>query len=443
MLKRIVIILLSLLAAIAVRAQESWTLEECIRYAEEHNIDVQKQALTTDRSRLALQEGRWAFVPSLSASSNYTASTGRVLDPTTYQFVQTNLTSNNSSSISGDIILFEGGKKIHILEKAKLSLRASFLQEESVKYNLRLNVVAAYMDVLCAAENVLIAEQSASLVKAQLEHSTVLLEAGDITESDVLQLRTQLFAAQNDVASARQSELIAKLSLCDLLEIDDYESFKIVEPSDSEPLAGIVDIDVAIESHPDYQTAILNESLARSDLKIARATLYPRLSLSAGYGSSFSDARKKSIVEPDGTLKYEAYPFLQQYADNSSAYVSIGLQIPILTGFSARNSVKRAEIAQTEAQFSTVAIRKDLRKKILQAQIDCNSARDRYLRAREEVRYAENAQRQIDEKYKLGVTDYLTWSTALVELAKARYSEAEAKYTHLLTKTKLKLLYSN
>ena len=432
MLKRAFIIAAFLLSVLSLRAQEAWTLEDCIRYAEEHSIDVQKQSFTTDRSRLALQEGKWAFVPSISASTNYTASTGRVLDPTTYQFVQTNLTGNSSSSVSGDIALFEGGKKIHTLERAKLSLRASLLQEESVRYSLRLNVIAAYMDVLCAHENILIAEQSVSLVEAQYEHSKVRLEAGDITESDVLQLRSQLYAAQNDVSSARQSAQMALLTLCDLLEIDDYKSFKVAEPSMSDMTAELLDVNAAIENHPDYQASLINESLARQDVKIAKASLYPTLSLSAGYGSSFSDARQKAIANPDGTIKYEAYPFFQQYADNQSAYVSVGLKIPILMGLSARTSVKRAKIAKAEAEFETLSIRKQLRKQILQAQIDCDAARDKYLRACEEVRYAEEAQRQIEEKYNLGETDCLTWSTALVELAKARYSQAEAKYTSLM-----------
>lgn len=432
MLKHVFILAVSLFAALTIQAQKVWTLEDCINYAEENSIDVQKQALTTDKSRLDLQEGKWAFVPSISASTNYTASTGRVLDPTTYQFVQTSLTGNSSSSISGDIALFEGGKKIHALKRAKLSLRASLLKEESVRYNLKLNVIAAYMDVLCAEENIRIAEQSASLVEAQYERSKIRLEAGDITESDVLQLRSQLYSAQNDVSSARQSAKMALLSLCNLLEIEDYESFKVAEPAMDELTTELLDMDAAIEKHPDYQASLLNESLAHQDIKIAKASLYPTLSLSAGYGSSFSDARQKAIPNPDGTITYEAYPFFQQYADNRSVYVSVGLRIPIITGLSARNSVKRAKIAASEAECETLSIRKLLRKNILQAQIDCEAARDKYLRAREEVRYAEEAQRQIEEKYNLGETDCLAWSAALAELAKAKYSESEAKYTCLL-----------
>ena len=61
------------------------------------------------------------------------------------------------------------------------------------------------------------------------------------------------------------------------------------------------------------------------------------------------------------------------------------------------------------------------------------------MRAKEEVRYAEEAYRQIDEKYNFGATDFLSWNTAFVELAKARYSLAESKYTYILKLEILKI----
>ena len=112
---------------------QTWSLEDCVHYAMENSTEVNKQSYSIEREELTLQEGKWAFVPKLSASSSYTMSTGRVLDPTTYQFVSTKYTGNSSTSVSGDITLFEGGKKIFTLSKAKLSLRTAMLKDESVK----------------------------------------------------------------------------------------------------------------------------------------------------------------------------------------------------------------------------------------------------------------------------------------------------------------------
>ena len=96
-------------------------------------------------------------------------------------------------------------------------------------------------------------------------------------------------------------------------------------------------------------------------------------------------------------------------------------------------------MAAREAQLSTVELSKQLRKEILQAQIDCRTALEQYLRAVEEVKYAEEAQRQLTEKYNLGTTDYISWNNALVELAKAKYRLAESKYTYCFKKEMLNI----
>lgn len=441
MLKRLSIILLCLCVPLCMLGQERhvWTLDECIGMALERNISVRKQELLMDRAELALSEKEWSFAPSLRFSSSYTMSTGRVLDPTTYQFVETSYTGNSSSSLSGDVTLYEGGRKLLAFERAKLSLLETALKDESLKQNLTLKVIATYMDALCSEEQVKIAEETAASVKVQFERSKALLEAGSITESDLLQLQSQMFSARNDISSAKNSHEMAMISLCDLLEVDDYGGFEIVPPESMEDAYPLINLSDAVENHPDYRSSLLAEKAAEMDSRIAKAALSPRLSLSAGYGSSFSDARKKAVQNYDGTFKYEAYPFFDQYMDNASAYASVSLSIPILTGLSARNEVKRAGMAAREAQLSTVELSKQLRKEILQAQIDCRTALEQYLRAVEEVKYAEEAQRQLTEKYNLGTTDYISWNNALVELAKAKYRLAESKYTYCFKKEMLNI----
>lgn len=77
-------------------------------------------------------------------------------------------------------------------------------------------------------------------------------------------------------------------------------------------------------------------------------------------------------------------------------------------------------------------IERKIRKQLIQAQLDCLSAKEQYTHSVNEAKYAEEAFKQIERKYELGAVDFLAWNTAAIELAKARYSLVEAKYTYYL-----------
>lgn len=418
-----------------------WTLQACVDYALEHNLEIRRQELSEQESQINLRESKWAFSPSLSASAGATGSTGRVLDPTTYQFVQTSYTANTSSSISGNVTIFEGGRKIYALRKSELGLKASLLDSESLRDNIKMNVIASFLDVLCAEEQKKSAESTVLKLEEQLKRSQIMFEAGSITESDVLQLNSQLFAARNDVASARNAYDMARLSLCNLLELEDYKSFSVCAP-DEDYTQILLDVEKSVESTPDFKRAVLNSELSLWDERLSKAAMWPTLSLSVGYGTNYSDARKKMVQNPDGTISYEAYPFLQQYADNASAFASISLNIPILTGMRANSGVKRARLQVQKTELAVATVRKDIHKQILQAQIDFETASDKYKGAQEQLLYAEAAEKQICDKYNLGATDFNSWNTAVYELAVAKYNLSQARCT-LMMKYEILKIYAN
>lgn len=143
-------------------AQKRWSLEECIAYALEHNIEIKSQALITEAKRVDLAESKWAYAPSISASNSYNLSTGRVLDPTTYDFIENQTVQGNNTSISAGISLFGGMGNLHQLKRAKLDLHAALLGVEKARNDITLNVTAYYLEILCAHENIRNAKQIVS-----------------------------------------------------------------------------------------------------------------------------------------------------------------------------------------------------------------------------------------------------------------------------------------
>lgn len=431
-------VILAMLAAGTLCAQtpsKVWTLEECIGYALEHNIEVKRQELGVDDSETGLSETRWDYAPSLSAGSSYSLSSGRVLDQTTYEFIENNVVGSSSASVSGSVQVFSGMRRHYALKKAKASLKASLADLESVRTDVELNVTAAYLQILCDQENLASAREMASMLESQMERIQTMVDLGRVTEADLLQIRSQHYAALNNVAAAEGQCRLSRMEMCQLLEIQDWEGFAIepIEADDYDGMQLFPSTDsIAVESRPEYRSAEAGVEVARRNLQIARSSYYPTLSLSAGYGTSYSGARQKAVQNPDGTYRYEAYPFFRQYLDNGSSYISLSLNIPIFSGMSTRNSVRRARNASMDAQYALQTIRKQLSREYEQALIEYQTSCRQYETAREQLAYAEEAARMMTEKYNLGKTDFTSWNTAMTELAKAKYAMGTMRYSMYL-----------
>lgn len=434
--------ILAMLAAGTLCAQtpsKVWTLEECIDYALEHNIEIKRQELGVSNSEIALSESRWDYAPSLSAGSSYSISSGRVLDQTTYEFIENNVVGSSSASVSGSVQVFSGMRRHYALKKAKASMKVSMADLESVRQDVELNVTAAYLQILCDQENLASARGMALILESQMAKIQAMVDLGKVTEADLLQIRSQHYAALNDVAAAEGQCRLSKMELCQLLEIQDWEDFKIepIEVNDYEGMQLFPRTDsISVESRPEYRSAEAGVEVAKRDLQMARSSYYPTLSLSAGYGTSYSGARQKAVQNPDGTYRYEAYPFFRQYLDNGSSYLSLSLNIPIFSGMSTRNSIRRAKNASIDAQYALQSVGKQLSREYEQALIEYHTSCRQYETAREQLAYAEEAARMMTEKYNLGKIDFTSWNTAMTELAKAKYGLTNSAYmTELAERT--------
>ena len=431
--------ILAMLAAGTLCAQtpsKVWTLDECVGYALEHNIEIKRQELGVSNSEIGLSESRWDYAPSLSAGSSYSISSGRVLDQTTYEFLENNVVGSSSASVSGSVQVFSGMKRHYALKKAKASMKASLADLESVRQDVELSVTAAYLQILCDQENLASAREMALMLESQMEKIQAMVDLGRVTEADLLQIRAQHYAALNDVVAAEGQCRLSRMELCQLLEIQDWESFAI-EPIETDEYDGMrlfPSIDsISVESRLEYRSAEAGVEVAKRNIQIARSAYYPTLLLTAGYGTSYSGARQKAVQNPDGTYRYEAYPFFKQYLDNGSSYLSLSLNIPLFSGMSTRNSIRRAKNASVDAQYALQAVRKQLSREYEQALIEYQTSCRQYETAREQLAYAEEAARMMTEKYNLGKTDFTSWNTAMTELAKAKYGLNNSAYMTELT----------
>ena len=68
--------------------QKVWTLEECIRYAIDNNIQIRQQEVQTSVQDNTLQLAKLKLLPTLNGTATHNYSFGRALDETTYQYTE-------------------------------------------------------------------------------------------------------------------------------------------------------------------------------------------------------------------------------------------------------------------------------------------------------------------------------------------------------------------
>ncbi len=123
-----------------------WTLEACIRYAQQHNTEVQQRALEVERNDIELSTARYSRLPDLNASLGGDASFGRAL--TSDNTYRDNNQTSGSLNVSASMPLFQGMRINHQIKAGKLDLAAAVQDLERIREDVAINVMTLYLQVL-------------------------------------------------------------------------------------------------------------------------------------------------------------------------------------------------------------------------------------------------------------------------------------------------------
>jgi len=139
-MKKILLFTIVLLAASHgfIHPQEKvWSLEECIKYAIDNNIQIKQQVLQTSLQENTLEQSKLNLLPTINGQASHNYSFNRTLDQTTYQYVDQNGQSNQFY-VGGTLNLFNGLQNYNTIRRNKYQLLASELDLQSIRDTYRL-----------------------------------------------------------------------------------------------------------------------------------------------------------------------------------------------------------------------------------------------------------------------------------------------------------------
>ena len=424
---RSILISAAMMISLAAQGQEPhrWTLRECMAHALENNIEIKRMDIETQRRETELSTARNSRLPDLNASAGQNFSFGRGL--TAENTYSDNNTSNTSFTLATSVPLFTGFNIPNTIELNRLNLQASLADLEKARNDIRMQVAAAYVQVLYAMELHDVALRQTAIDSMQSSRR------GE-RHAHVAQQDATLAASRPTATQADNDVRLSLLALSQLLELPSPEGFSIARPDSAgisraggSPLPLPDEIfSEALLIKPEIQAGQLRVKGMEKSILIARSALYPKLSLTAGIGTNYYTA---SGFDTDG--------FGSQMKNNFSQNIGLSLSIPLFNRFSTRNSIRTARLNRQEQQLVLDNTKKALYKEIQQAYYNAVAAEAGYRSSSEALTSSEAAFRLMSAKYEYGKANITEFNEAKNNYMKAESDLSRARYECMYQKALL------
>lgn len=425
-------IILSLLSvwAQAQDAKRLWSLEDCIRYATEHNLELKQREQEQESKKVALHTSKYSWLPSLNANVGQNFDFGR--SPSKTGVIVDQNSANTSASINLSMPIFDGFQIPNDIAARKLDLKAAVETLNKAKEDLTIHVASVYLQVLYNKEVKKIAELQVALSREQIKKTEALVNSGKVPLSQLYDIKAQLANDEVTLTEAENNVQLALLDLAQSLELEQGgESFDVMVPEIGNaveqymgsilPPDHIYDQAVTIKPQIKEQTYLL-ESQKRM-LKVAQAGYYPKLNFGASYGNGY--------YHYSGEGDYANLPFGDQLKNNARKTIGFSLSIPLFNRFQVRNSVRSARINIRNRELMMENTKKALYKEIQQAYYNATAAQSKYLASDKSVEANKKAFTYAEERYAAGKSTVFEFNEAKMKYAQSLSEQAQAKYNFI------------
>ncbi|MCM4155304.1 TolC family protein [Gramella sp. AN32] len=461
-------IFLTLFCAILNAQEKQWTLEECVNYALENNIQVKQAELDVEFSDIERRDAIGNLIPNINAQASNSWNTGLTQNVTT-GILQNQTVRNSSYNITAGLTLFDGLRNFKQLQRARMSRLASEYSLDKMRDDIALFVADSYLQVLFNKQNLEVLRSQNDVTQQQLDRTNELVDAGVLPQGDLLEIRATNADEEQRIILAENQIRISLIGLAQLLGIKDYQNFNIAERDydilGSEILGNQIDdiISRAREERSEIKIAEANRSLAEQDVAISKGAYLPSLGAFFNYNTresgqgriisggvdpddptrtiGFVQETNQLVVTPNNIATIgEPLPFFDQLSNNDGFSYGFQLSIPVLNGFAARNSVRRSQINVRRAEYQLEQAELDLESNIYQAYTDANGAQKAYEAALVAAEAQEKAFEYATERYDVGLTNAFDFSQAKARYENTQVEALRAKYDYIF-KIKVVELY--
>lgn len=442
-------------------AQDVWSLERCIQHALAHNLTLKQSQAQAKLAVLSEQQAKAGRLPNVGFNGSFGENFGRSIDPTTNSF-STTAVAFNSFGLSAGTNVYAGGQVHHQIKQANLNAQAAKADAEQMSNNLALQVAQAYLNVLLAEEQALIARQRVGQSERQLANTQKLIDAGTLPLIEQYTVQAQIARESQSVVTASNNVDLAYLSLKQLMMLEPNAELILEKPTFQIPVDAkpeTLDLgtlySTAVQTQPTIRAADLRVQSAQRGIKVAQADYLPQLSIfasmSTNYSSQFLDfknpivlgtrlgtAQRIRINDQDVSVQtyspiveYNKLPYFDQINQNLGQALGARLSVPIYQNGRVRLNVERARLNVLTAETQQLQAQQQLKNDIQTAIANARAGQRQMDASQKSLEAARTAFTNIEKRFAIGGANTLEMSTAKNNLDIAENDLAVARYNYL------------
>ncbi len=432
-MKKTAVFLLSFVSFVAF-SQKKWSLQECVNYAVENNLQVIQNTLNTKTQDNSLQIAKRQYLPSVSGNINNNASFGQGRDV----FGNTNRNDNfsNSASVGADILVYNNGRLEKNIRKTEFEVEASKFDLERIKNDISLQIAQQYLSVLLNREITKISESALENADRLYKRAKITTEVGTTPQTVLAEAEAALAREKQNVKTAEINTNRSLFALAMLLQLPDYKNFDIQEV----PVNTMLDaplftaeniIAKAYENQPQVKAAESRIKSAEAQTEVTKTAFWPTVTANAGLGSSYF-----YLISPAKDLNgnsIQQSQFFTQYKDNFGQQLGLSANIPIFNKGITKLQVEQSKINEDIAKTTLLQEKQQVLQNVQQAQFDAESNYEAYLAATEAEKSAKLALDFAEKSFAAGRSTVYDLNGARNNFANAQGSVAQAKYNYLFS----------
>ena len=412
----------------SVNGQDIYTLKECIYRGIEKNISIKNSLIELKLSEADRLSVVGDFLPNINISANNSWSSGLTQDITTGLFADQILQSANGS-LSVGVDLYNGLSNIKNLQRASLIKQSNKLQTEKIKEDISLLIVNSYLQILFNNENVNIQNRQLNVAQEELKIAKEKYINGIISKGDLLEIEANLAKKEENLIVAKNNFLLSKISLAQILLIDDISNFDINYDEFELPNSDILKKDpqdifnTALNKISDVKIAEKTLQIAKKNKELAYTMIQPSVNAFYSYNSRVLFGNSESVKT--------------QFDENIGKTYGLQLSIPVFNNLNTQTSIKKSKLNILKSENLLQQAKLDLENLIHQSLKNAQGASKTFEASIKTFQARETAYDYAKERFKNGAINTLDFLQIQKQYENAQSELIKSKYDYVF---KIKVL---